>query len=481
MKKIFLQSSLVALLLAVFMLSCQKDEMDPSIEGIAIDEYDLIQVTNDAPDVPVFISYNDDRSIDSVSINIYKEGSTTPVAHNVIRNLIHSSTGRTRVNTPFPFPNVAPSGVYTIEYVVTDKAGKSATKSYKVNILNNKIQNICTFPNPTLPPGKNTWVRVTSTQPLPANVNVYVTGSFEVANGGAGDWTGGNTTFRLTRLTDQCFYIALNLTTSHEFKFTLGDWGQEALGNVGQTPSNSKWNGQSTQDFIIYNWKGRPVVNQTIPQVLPAAGIQTGHMSYVINSDDTRKYYLVQKGGNLNDKSHPMHRVMNGSVATNKVIGSVPKNSAVEYIVVRDMGGVVKAGVNDWGFERSVKWDGMTNPVEVSIPFFKDDAGINAVPANLFIVGGATPGSWNNPVPTPSQQFTQVSPGKFEIASLQLTANQAYLFLPVNGSWSAKYGGSGKLSGAIVVNGPDVPSPDVTGNYKITVDFTTGMYTLVKL
>jgi hypothetical protein len=34
---------------------------------------------------------------------------------------------------------------------------------------------------------------------------------------------------------------------------------------------------------------------------------------------------------------------------------------------------------------------------------------------NLFLVGSATAGGWNNPVPVPTQQFTQISPTLYEI------------------------------------------------------------------
>jgi hypothetical protein len=483
MKRIIFASAFFTLLFSLVLWSCKKsDTLDPQIEGFAIDDYDVIQLTNDNPDVPVYISYNDDRGIDSVSINVYKEGTTNLVAHNVIRNLIHSATGRTRVTTPFPYADLGgPTGVYTIEYKVTDKTGKSATTSYNVNVLNNKTRNLCDFPAATLPAGKNVWIRVTSTQPVPAGKNVYVTGSFEKDNGGAGDWTGGSVDmFKLTRLSDRCFYIALNLTNSHQFKFTLGDWNQEAQGNQGQTPSNATWNGSSVQDITVYNWKGQPLVMQTIPQVLPNQGIVSGNMSVIadVNStDDAMKYYLVQKGGSLTDKSNPMYRV----TGTTKVIGSVPKNSNLEYIVVRDNNGTVKQGVNAWGFEQSVKWDGKTNPVGINISKFKDDQGILTVPANLYIVGDAAPDNdWSNPTQNPP--FTQVAPGKFEIASIALTSGKSYLLLPQNnGNWDTKFGGDGKLGGDIVPQGNNIPAPDQSGNYKITVDFTTGKYTLTKL
>ncbi len=106
----------------------------------------------------------------------------------------------------------------------------------------------------------------------------------------------------------------------------------------------------------------------------------------------------------------------------------------------------------------------------------------------LYIVGDATPGGWNNPVPTPSQQFTKVSNTKYEI-TVALLAGKHYLLLPENGSWATKYcvednsipglAGGGdfvfKSSG-----GADIPSPDVDGTYKITVDFQTGKFSAVK-
>ena len=105
----------------------------------------------------------------------------------------------------------------------------------------------------------------------------------------------------------------------------------------------------------------------------------------------------------------------------------------------------------------------------------------NPVPANLYIVGDATAGSWSNPVPTPSQQFTQITNAEFEL-SIDLTASKSYLFLPVNGDWSHKYGGSSKTGSDLLVDGAvpgsNTPSPDVTGTYTINVNFLTMQYTV---
>ncbi len=104
-------------------------------------------------------------------------------------------------------------------------------------------------------------------------------------------------------------------------------------------------------------------------------------------------------------------------------------------------------------------------------------------PSNLFIVGDATAGGWNNPVPVPSQQFTRISLTNFQL-TVALTAGKSYLLLPVNGDWGHKFGGSSASGGTILadgaVPGSNTPAPAVSGNYLIDVNFLTGQYTVVK-
>src|SRR5687767_898420 len=108
----------------------------------------------------------------------------------------------------------------------------------------------------------------------------------------------------------------------------------------------------------------------------------------------------------------------------------------------------------------------------------------------LYIVGNATPGGdatgWNNPVPVPGQKFTQISTTIYEI-TIALNADKSYLFLPVNGSWTVKYGGLGANNTNNVngddfkIQGGDLKAPGISGNYKIQVDFQRGKFTLTKL
>jgi starch-binding outer membrane protein SusE/F len=104
----------------------------------------------------------------------------------------------------------------------------------------------------------------------------------------------------------------------------------------------------------------------------------------------------------------------------------------------------------------------------------------------LFMVGNATPGGWNNPVPEPAQEFTRVSNTLFEL-TVNISPGGSYLLLPVNGSWSAKYGGTGANNsnnvngGDFKPEGGDLLAPSVSGAHKIVVDFQRGKFTVTKL
>ncbi len=103
----------------------------------------------------------------------------------------------------------------------------------------------------------------------------------------------------------------------------------------------------------------------------------------------------------------------------------------------------------------------------------------------LFLVGSATADKWNNPVPVPSQQFTQVSKTLYQI-TVPLIGGQEYLFIPVNGDWTHKYAVKDKTVSGLNSGGDfgldlsdNFPGPAASGTYKITVNFQTGKFTVV--
>ncbi|HEX4956668.1 MAG TPA: SusE domain-containing protein [Lacibacter sp.] len=117
-----------------------------------------------------------------------------------------------------------------------------------------------------------------------------------------------------------------------------------------------------------------------------------------------------------------------------------------------------------------------------------------AVPVNneIWVVGGASPGGWNNPLGAPyitSQKFTRLSNTKYELV-MNLNANDGFLILPVMGSWSTKYcledgvdrnsstgGGDFVFKGS---GGQDFLSPTPGGTFKISLDFQLGKFTVVR-
>jgi hypothetical protein len=111
-----------------------------------------------------------------------------------------------------------------------------------------------------------------------------------------------------------------------------------------------------------------------------------------------------------------------------------------------------------------------------------------AAPAlgQLFLVGDATDGAWNNPVPTPSQEFTKIDALHFKL-TVNLIGGKQYLFLPKNGDWGHKY--ACKKTADQSASGGDFgydfsdnfPGPAASGSYKIEVDFQRGKYTVTKL
>ena len=104
---------------------------------------------------------------------------------------------------------------------------------------------------------------------------------------------------------------------------------------------------------------------------------------------------------------------------------------------------------------------------------------------HLYLVGDATPGAWDNPVPVPSQEFTKVSKTIYEI-TVNLNGGKSMLFLPLNGDWGDKYGWDGSNNAnnpggdKLKRGGGDIKTPADNGTYKITVNFQLGTFNVVK-
>jgi starch-binding outer membrane protein SusE/F len=123
------------------------------------------------------------------------------------------------------------------------------------------------------------------------------------------------------------------------------------------------------------------------------------------------------------------------------------------------------------------------------VPFAPPPKIVPPASGELFITGDATPGNWQcgcGEAPLLTQKFTKVSPTLYEI-TINLTGGKSYTFVPVYGSWNAKYSIAIKNDpnevngGNFMVGGEDILAPSITGNYKITVNFQIGKFTVTKL
>lgn len=111
----------------------------------------------------------------------------------------------------------------------------------------------------------------------------------------------------------------------------------------------------------------------------------------------------------------------------------------------------------------------------------------------LYITGDASPSSWTNDPPA-AQKLIRVSLTEYNI-TMSFVPGKAYKFLSTLTNWQPQYGlksgsGGSASSGDLGLNDnsaayssdPDaIPTPSVAGNYKITLNFRSGKYTVVKL
>lgn len=149
----------------------------------------------------------------------------------------------------------------------------------------------------------------------------------------------------------------------------------------------------------------------------------------------------------------------------------VPRN--VEFRVIASLGASSETNTS-------------SNVVKLSVtPFYIPPVVPYPSTGELFLVGDATNGGWTNPVPVPTQQFTKIDSGLFQI-TVPLIGGKEYLFLPKNGDWSQKYACKDKKASGLNAGGDflpnandNFPGPSSSGNYKIIVNFKIGTFSVV--
>lgn len=307
---------------------------------------------------------------------------------------------------------------------------------------------------------------------------------------------------------DQKFVISIDTTSSFSnpvtfqvngpltYSFT-GNQLNNLLANFGFTPGKPyKVNIRVSSSYANNNelYQSNPVVVEMTPYLVPitlAPSSKTDVILQVANA--------TQKAISFTwNASNYGNNTINYALQIDTVGGNFAKPQTIKFGTALN-GDILQMDLNTAAINAGVI-GGSTKNVEFRIVSYKDAnyttplVYSNAVtlklttyvpiPDNLYIVGDATPGGWANPVPVPSQQFTKKDAFSFTI-NIGLTAGKSYVFLPLNGDWGHKYGGTSATGGTLLkdndVPGSNTPAPAVSGVYQIVVNFQTNTYTVTQV
>ena len=222
----------------------------------------------------------------------------------------------------------------------------------------------------------------------------------------------------------------------------------------------------------------------TNPDYMFTTGVSSQNVDYLIEIDTTGANFTNPKKQTIT-VSQDLERVFTvgqfNDVLLNMALDTLSTHN-VEIRVTSSIGGAVPLQSNVLQFTGVQPY---AIPPKVTPPGTPPDY----TDGKLYITGSATPGNWmgdNDPELT-SQRFTRVNRTLYVLESINLTAGGSYLFVPVYGNWSNKYGYIGGNNENNVngddfkKEGGDMKAPSISGNYKIEVDFQLGKFTVTKL
>lgn len=234
------------------------------------------------------------------------------------------------------------------------------------------------------------------------------------------------------------------------------------------TGSTTLLQASESQPFLTLNW--------TNPDYRFTTGISSQDVSYLLQIDTV--------GANF---SSPVRQEI-----------SIAKELGTTFTVKEFNTILTKMNLNE-NVPHNLEMRLKSTLVNGSVPLTSNKVTLTVIPyldvavpipanGNLWIVGNATANGWDNPLKAPydvTQKFTRVSPSLYEL-TLDMPGGGNYKLLQDNGVWGTQYH---MLAGGTWESGdfekkdsdPGFIGPPSAGRYKITVNFKTGKYTVVKL
>ncbi len=243
----------------------------------------------------------------------------------------------------------------------------------------------------------------------------------------------------------------------------------------------------ATAPVLTASSTGRMVLNQpdslkpairlswTNPEYRFTTGISSQDVTYVLQIDTVGKAFSSKK----------LQEV------------SIAKDLGVAYNVKEFNGIFTKMDLSE-NVEHEVEIRVKANLVNGAAPLYSNVIKLKVTPyldvavpvptnGNLWMTGDAAPSGWSNPLGSPynvSQKFRKISSSLYEL-TIALPGGGNYKLLQDNGDWGTQYhmltGGTWEAGSFEKKDAdPGFPGPPSAGTYKITVNFKTGKYTVVK-
>jgi len=230
--------------------------------------------------------------------------------------------------------------------------------------------------------------------------------------------------------------------------------------------------GQESSIALILSW--------TNPDYKFTTGLSSQDVSYTLEMDtlganfSSSKKYTTVIANDLS-KTYSVEE-LNGILGNDMQLQLDPRKSdTIEVRITSSLGSTEKLTSNTVSF--------------ITTPFAPPPKVEPPTNGTLWITGDVPDGppNWSNPVPPPYDvtfQFTKLSNTLYQLI-VPMKVGTGYKLIQIQGDWSQQYHA---LPGGTWSRGtfekkdaePKFPSPPSAGNYKITIDFQLGIYSVVK-
>ncbi len=217
-------------------------------------------------------------------------------------------------------------------------------------------------------------------------------------------------------------------------------------------------------------------ISWTNPEFQFTDGISSQDVNYTIEID--------KDGNNFASAAEVVvvAKELSYAITQGELNKAITKSLELPYGVSYNLDMRVVARIN-----QAVKPALVSNVIKFTTTPYLDVAVELPVNSTLWVTGNAFASGWSNPLPAPydaTQKFTKVSETLYEL-TVNFIGGGGYKIIQVNGDWSSQYHA---LDGTAIFTGsfekkdsdPQFPGPADAGTYKISVDFITGKYTVVK-